>query len=55
MNKIEQLSKFITAHPIITVGALLVLDGWVSSLLKGIFGKKEAVIDAEFEVKGDDK
>ena len=55
-SKLEALSKFITAHPFITIGTILVVDGWVTNLFRLIDNKsREKIIEGEFEeVKKDE-
>ena len=54
-SKLKSISEFVTAHPFITIGAILIIDGWVMGLLKlannHMMAKreKENVIDVEFE------
>lgn len=50
-SKLKSLSDFVTAHPFITIGIILVVDGWVSNLLSNVGrkSKKKDVIDGEFE------
>ena len=57
MNKFETVTKFVKEHPFITIGAVLLCDRWISAIFKGSPQKArdKAVIDVEFEVKGDNK
>lgn len=56
-SKLRSLSEFIKSHPFITVGTILIIDGWVTSILniikeKNQKKKADEAIEVEFnEVK----
>ncbi len=52
-GKLGGVTDFVTKHPFITVGAILVLDGWVTNILRLIDNRKKVeIIEGEFkEVK----